>query len=141
MSTLEKAIALAARAHEGQVDKIGRPFILHPLRLMLRSSDEKVQVVAVLHDVVEDCGPYWGHMALALAHEMGVEEALRAVTKVEGETYFEFIRRARAAGYVARTVKMLDVGDHIAEAHTPELRKMVETRYLKAWRMLLGAEE
>ena len=35
MSTLEKAIELAARAHAGQLDKAGLPYILHPLRVML----------------------------------------------------------------------------------------------------------
>lgn len=35
MATLERAIELAARAHAGQVDKAGAPYILHPLRLML----------------------------------------------------------------------------------------------------------
>jgi (p)ppGpp synthase/HD superfamily hydrolase len=38
MSTLEKAIALAATQHAGQLDKGGQPYILHPLRLMLQFS-------------------------------------------------------------------------------------------------------
>ena len=33
--TLERAIAIAAVAHEGQVDKAGSPYVLHPLRTML----------------------------------------------------------------------------------------------------------
>ena len=36
MSTLERAIAIAATAHAGQTDKAGAPYILHPLRVMLR---------------------------------------------------------------------------------------------------------
>lgn len=35
MATLERAIAIAAMAHEGQVDKAGMPYVLHPLRMML----------------------------------------------------------------------------------------------------------
>jgi hypothetical protein len=54
MSTLEHAIALAACAHAGQVDKAGQPYILHPLRVMLRLSGADERIVAVLHDVVED---------------------------------------------------------------------------------------
>ncbi len=34
MSTLERAVAIAAEAHSGQRDKAGAPYILHPLRLM-----------------------------------------------------------------------------------------------------------
>ena len=54
--TLERAIAIAATAHTGQVDKGGAPYILHPLKVMLRMNTLEERIVAVLHDVVEDCG-------------------------------------------------------------------------------------
>ena len=55
MSTLEKAIAIAAEAHAGATDKAGAPYILHPLRVMLKVKSPDARIVAVLHDVVEDC--------------------------------------------------------------------------------------
>ena len=55
MSTLECAIAIAAEARAGQVDKAGAPYVLHPLRMMLTLSSNAERIVAVLHDVVEDC--------------------------------------------------------------------------------------
>ncbi|MBP8277859.1 MAG: HD domain-containing protein [Propionivibrio sp.] len=54
MPSLEHAIALAASAHSGQVDKAGQPYILHPLRLMLAVTTPDERMAAVLHDVVED---------------------------------------------------------------------------------------
>jgi len=48
------AVALAARVHRDQRDKAGQSSILHPLRVMLRQRDETSQIVAVLHDVLED---------------------------------------------------------------------------------------
>ena len=36
MKPLEKAIAIAVVAHAGVVDKAGAPYVLHPLRMMLR---------------------------------------------------------------------------------------------------------
>lgn len=54
MSTLERAIVVAARAHEGQYDKGGAAYILHPLRVMMRVSTPEQRIVAVLHDVLED---------------------------------------------------------------------------------------
>ena len=54
MATLERAIAIAAMAHEGQVDKAGMPYILHPLRMMLSVDTPEACMAAVLHDVVED---------------------------------------------------------------------------------------
>ena len=35
MATIEKALQIAAQAHEGQKDKEGLPYILHPLRAMM----------------------------------------------------------------------------------------------------------
>lgn len=54
MSTLEKAIALAAKKHAGQIDKAGQPYILHPLRLMLNVDTIEQKMVAVMHDLLED---------------------------------------------------------------------------------------
>lgn len=54
MSTLEKAIEIASQSHAGVLDKQGEPYILHPLRVMLNVRGLSAQVVAVLHDVVED---------------------------------------------------------------------------------------
>ena len=52
---LESAIATAAKAHEGQTDKAGKPYILHPLRVMLNVKGcIPEQCAAVLHDVIED---------------------------------------------------------------------------------------
>jgi (p)ppGpp synthase/HD superfamily hydrolase len=58
MSTLERAIAIAAEAHAGQTDKAGAPYILHPLRMMMGLTSDEERIVAVLHDVCEDC-PGW----------------------------------------------------------------------------------
>ncbi len=46
MSTLEEAIALAVRAHQGQKDKAGAPYILHPLRVMLGMDSEEAMMVS-----------------------------------------------------------------------------------------------
>ena len=48
MSTLERAIAVAARAHEGQQDKGGTAYILHPLRVMLRVQTTEQRIVGVV---------------------------------------------------------------------------------------------
>ncbi len=52
---INKAIETAAKAHDGQYDKGGEPYIYHPLRVMLYANgDENVKCAAVLHDVIED---------------------------------------------------------------------------------------
>src|SRR5207245_1920141 len=52
--TLERAIQIAASAHQRQFDQGGSPYFLHPLRVMLRLKSEPDRIVAVLHDVLED---------------------------------------------------------------------------------------
>ena len=114
MSTLEHAIALAAKAHEGQTDKAGEPYILHPLRMMLKLKMSEERISAVLHDVVEDCG--W---ALERLRAEGFSEvvvgAIDAVTKRPGESYEDFVHRA-AAHPIGRRVKIADLEDQLDAA-------------------------
>ncbi|MFZ0151720.1 MAG: HD domain-containing protein [Xanthobacteraceae bacterium] len=104
MSTLERAIAIAAEAHAGQVDKAGAPYALHPLRMMLRVSSTDERIVAVLHDVVEDC-PGWTFDRLrSEGFSDHIIQALQSVTKRDGEDYEAFVRRA-ATNPIGRRVK------------------------------------
>lgn len=47
MTLLDEAIILATKAHSGQLDRQGQPYILHPLRVMLAASTEEQRIVAV----------------------------------------------------------------------------------------------
>jgi (p)ppGpp synthase/HD superfamily hydrolase len=110
MSTLERAIAIAAAAHAGQVDKSGAPYILHPLRVMLRLQTDEERIVAVLHDVVEDCD--WSIDDLrAEGFSPAVLRGIDSVTKREGEDYDAFVARA-AADPIGRRVKLADLHDN-----------------------------
>ena len=106
MATLERAIEIAASAHAGQFDKAGQPYILHPLRVMLRVDGEHERMAAVLHDVVEDTT-----VTLEVLREAGfpaaVIEAISALTKQPGETRIDAAKRA-AANPIARHVKLAD---------------------------------
>jgi len=108
--TLERAIAIAATAHAGQVDKGGAPYILHPLKVMLRMSSLEERIVAVLHDVVEDCG-----ISLEDLRKKGFSEevlsAIESVTKVPGESYEDFVERA-AQNPIGRVVKLADLEEN-----------------------------
>lgn len=100
---LSKAILIATLAHEGQFDKGGKPYILHPLTVLHKvgSDDEEVQCAAVLHDVIEDCtgkSIYIGgalkvvSFAMLLEEGMseGVIDTVRRLTKMPGQTYEEY---------------------------------------------------
>jgi hypothetical protein len=111
MSTLERAIAIAAEAHVGQTDKAGAPYVLHPLRMMLRMSSLDERIVAVLHDVCEDC-PGWTFDRLrAEGFADHIIVGLQSVTKRDGEDYEAFVRRS-AANPIGRNVKLADLHDN-----------------------------
>lgn len=140
MSTLERAIEIATEAHQGQLDKAGKDYIGHPLRVMAmgRTLDEKI--VGVLHDVIEDSD--W---TFAMLQNEGfspeVIEALRCVTKTsENENYDDFIDRIRK-NPLATAVKLNDLTDNMDIRRLPYLSdKDVKRlkRYLKAYKRLTG---
>lgn len=111
MSSLERAIAIAAEAHAGQQDKAGAPYVLHPLRMMLRLSTNDERVVAVLHDVCEDCPGWTLDRLRAEGFSEHVLAALESVTKRDGEPYDDFARRA-ADNPIGRAVKLADLQDN-----------------------------
>jgi (p)ppGpp synthase/HD superfamily hydrolase len=117
MSTIERAISIAAEAHEGVVDKADQPYILHPLRVMLAVISTEERIAAVLHDVIEDTG--WTVDQLRQeGFSQIVLQALDALTKREGEEYFAYVRRA-GANPVARSVKLADLADNMDLSRLP----------------------
>ena len=93
---LERAIQIAAEAHAGQIDKANEPYILHPLRVMFGVSGEEAKIVAVLHDVVEDCEGWNFERLEREGFSQKIIQALKAVSKrpEEENDYMAFIKRS-----------------------------------------------
>lgn len=89
---LENAIQIALEAHDGQVDKAGTPYILHPLTVMqsLKSIEDKV--VGVLHDVIED-----SEFTKEILIQRGIPENLaddvEMLSRKSNETYDRYLTR------------------------------------------------
>ncbi len=128
MKDIERAILLATNLHRGQVDKSGNAYILHPLRVMLGFSDDLEMIVAVLHDVMEDCG--YGVHELVDSFGREVADAVEALTRREDETYADFILRAKA-NPIARKVKIADIRDNLRPG-----AEHLRDRYLRALAVL-----
>ena len=111
MSTLEKAIALAATQHAGQLDKGGQPYILHPLRLMLQFSNPTLQIIAVLHDILEDTSTTAEDLE-ALGFSAEIIQAIQALTKQTGESRLQAAKRT-TLNPLATQVKYVDVLDNM----------------------------
>jgi (p)ppGpp synthase/HD superfamily hydrolase len=140
MATLERAIALAARMHEGQSDKAGSPYILHPIRMMMRMTTPVEMMAAVLHDVVEDTSTTLDD----LRREGFSEEVVQAVDSLSrrpGETYDAFVERV-AANPTALRVKLADLADNMDLTRLGELRQKDLDRLLRyhaSWKRLRRA--
>ena len=91
---LNSMLVLATNAHANQYDRGGRPYILHPLKVMhyLKSDDEELQCIALGHDVVEDTSVTYADLRAAGMSER-VIEGIRSLTKMPGETYDEYKER------------------------------------------------
>ncbi len=139
---LGKAIAIAAQAHQGQVDKFGAPYILHPIRLMMQMDSEEEKIAAILHDVVEDTD--WTLEDLKAAGFIQVVvDAVDALTHRDHETYTAYVKRAKTNA-IARKVKLADLEDNMDVKRAPhigekEIRRL--QRYHRHWLMLKQEED
>jgi (p)ppGpp synthase/HD superfamily hydrolase len=134
---LEKAIQIAVEAHRGQRDRYGLPYILHSLRVMGRLHDVPEQIVAILHDVVEDTDWTFGELRSEGFPEP-ILEALDNVTKREGEDYEDFVKRS-ATNALARRVKLADLEDNMDLRRLPQVSEddcQRLQKYIKAWNYL-----
>src|SRR5215213_4136903 len=94
MATIEKALQIAAKAHEGQVDKEGLPYILHPLRVMAGVAGLEAQIVALLHDVIEDT-PVTADDLLREGFGEAIVASVLCVTHRKDEPYADYVVRCK----------------------------------------------
>lgn len=111
MVMLEQAISLAAQRHAGQVDKANAPYILHPLRVMLNMPDIEHQIVAVLHDILEDTTTTIDELYY-LGMQTHLVEAIVALTRHQGESRIQAAQRI-VQNPIARVVKLADITDNM----------------------------
>jgi (p)ppGpp synthase/HD superfamily hydrolase len=112
MSTVERALAIAREAHQGQVDKAGAPYVGHPVRVAHACVSGDAKIVALLHDVVEDCDGWSFERLRAEGFSDAVMAGIESVTKRDGEAYGDFVRRA-AGNALGREVKLADLADNM----------------------------
>ena len=135
---VDAAIALARRAHDGQRDKAGAPYIGHPLRIMARMDTDPERIAAVLHDVVEDSRDSAAPVTFADLQAMGLPAAsiaaVRLLTRTDDGTdpaaYDAYIA-AILADPIARKVKLADVEDNLDVTRLPVITEKDEKRLEK----------
>jgi len=105
----EKALIIAKKAHAGQVDKVGKPYIEHPINVAEKMNDELSVCVALLHDVVEDGGVTYDELAEEGFPEP-VIEAVKLLTRDKSVSYTDYLERIKNSGNeMAIYVKLADM--------------------------------
>jgi (p)ppGpp synthase/HD superfamily hydrolase len=135
ISQLEKAIQLAVEAHLGQRDKSGEPYILHPLYVMFQMYTTEEKIVAVLHDVIEDTSWDMGDIMdeMICIYKDNIYNALVAITRNDGEKYFDYIRRVKKNN-LATLIKKADLEHNICRSDN--LPDSLTERYFKSLEIL-----
>ena len=119
---LSNMLIIATQRHDGQFDKGGMPYILHPLKVMhyLRSEDEELQCIALGHDLIEDT---FNHISegVGFLYSRGFSKrvilGIAAMTKVDGQTYEEYKSLVKANPDAVK-VKMADL------RHNSDIRRL-----------------
>jgi (p)ppGpp synthase/HD superfamily hydrolase len=133
------AYLFSQTAHDGQFDKSGKKYFLHPLAVASMTSDDDERVVALLHDVIEDTEFTADDLAEeGFSHH--IIEAVVAMSHIKGEKYKDYITRV-SKNPLARAVKLLDLKHNMDWTRLNKLTKYDIERtkkYHKAYLRLLN---
>ena len=119
-----KAIKIAYKAHEGQYDQSGVPYILHPVHLAEQMTDETTTCTALTLPDLEAEFP------------REITEAVQLLTHAPSDDYLDYVRRL-CENPLARKVKIADL------AHNSDVTRLSsvtpDPMQLKHWRTKYAA--
>ena len=133
MEKIRLAKAVATIAHHGQVDKSGKPYILHPKTVAESVSRDSDKVVAWLHDVVEDSSTTVEQIRRCFGRKTA--KAVDAITQRDDESREEYICRVKKNS-IARRVKIADLAHNSDLSRIEESRSLNEHDYARALRYI-----
>lgn len=108
---LSKAKKIAIKAHEGQFDKGGNPYICHVISVSSKCKTEEGKIVGLLHDVIEKTNMTYKDLEDA-GFNSTILEALRCVTKESGYDTEEYMTRIKN-NPIAKEVKSQELLDNL----------------------------
>lgn len=119
-TTFAMALRFANKAHTGQTDKAGEPYIKHLTRVSMHCESSVAKIVALLHDTLEDC-PVTDYMIRSRFGDK-IADSVLYLTRVDGEPYMSYIKRL-ASDPVAREVKIADLIDNTNLSRLPTITR------------------
>ena len=104
---IKLAHEIAKRAHKGQVDKAGAPYILHPETVASFVTKDDGKIVAYLHDVIEDTPCQLRDLENA-GFSSEIIKAVDLLTRKTGQSYKQYLKLVKT-NELARVVKLADL--------------------------------
>ena len=120
---INKAIDIAFSAHEGQKDKAGRPYFMHPLIVASQMNSEYEICTALLHDVAEDTDITIEELEREFPKE--ITDALRLLTHKDNTDYLDYVRELKK-NPIARKVKLADLNHNLDITRIQDNPKLLE---------------
>lgn len=145
--SIETAMTVMLYFHAGQVDKRGEPYVLHPVAVLglldtwglSPTQAREAQVVALLHDGAEDAPEKFEWIKGGLSKTQLA--AVESVTRRDGESYMDYVRRAKR-NPIGRRVKIADLMHNLSdERRTGDAREEERRSKYKAALAILRARE
>ena len=109
---INKAIDISYDAHQGQKDKAGRPYFVHPFTVAMKMDTEAEICAALLHDVLEDTSITPEYLRENFTPE--IADAVEILTHKSGTSYDEYILAVKA-NPIALKVKLADIEHNMDE--------------------------
>ena len=136
---IEKASAIARKAHAGATDKGGAPYIRHPEWVANRVAEKEAKVLAWLHDVLEDTDVTEDDLR-AEGFPERIILRLSRLTRKDGQKYSEYLECA-AKDRFTRAVKRADLENNMDISRIPkpqaeDLRRLNKYAYASAYLLL-----
>lgn len=135
----KKAMVIAYRAHHGQTDHGGIPYIFHPMHLAEQMVDEYTTCVALLHDVIEDTDVTLEELSAFFPND--IIDAVALLTHADETPYLDYVRKIKD-NPIARTVKLADIRHNSdrtrleTDGNDEETIRRYENKYRKALEIL-----
>ena len=126
---LDKAIVIAVESHSGQVNSSGEPYVLHPIRMMVKANTIEEMIIAVLHDVIEKTSIDMEYLMDAGFSDK-VVQAIDSLSRRPKESYDNYIDRV-SKNKLATKIKIIDLEDNMFLLDTDKLDQKISSRYLK----------
>lgn len=131
---LGEAFQIALEAHDGQVDKAGIAYVLHPIAVAQMVDTLELKIVALLHDVLED-SDFTSEQLIQRGIPRHLVEIVEILTRRPDEQYFDYIHRVKQSP-MATTVKLADLSHNTDLSRFNGLSEKLKSRYEKAIQIL-----